>query len=126
MRGADLLGLKKVVTAFKLKARKYPQKILGGTIIFPESSLQAVSEAVANFVVNVTNARVAAHVYFLEPRNPFFPFPAGVGLMIFDANGEEHGRSENGFKWAFEIEGALDMTKEMTLLEVHHITGMAL
>jgi hypothetical protein len=113
-----------VVTAFKLQARKYPQHILGGTIIFPESSLEAVSKGVAYFATGITDPRVSMHVYFLEPRNPFFPFPAGIGLMIFDANGEEHGRSEHGFKWAFDIEGAVDLTKEMTLFDVHDATGM--
>ncbi|KAJ8058511.1 hypothetical protein OCU04_012695 [Sclerotinia nivalis] len=112
-----------VVTAFKLRARKYPQRILGGTIIFPESSLEAVSRGVSAFTETITDPKVSMHVYFLEPRNPFFPFPAGVGLMIFDANGEEHGRGKDGFKWAFDIEGAIDMTKEMTLFEVHDATA---
>jgi len=46
--------------------------------------------------------------------------------MIFDANGEEHGRSENGFKWAFDIPGAIDTTKVMTLLEIHDLTSYSI
>lgn len=112
------------MTVFKLRARKYPQRILGGNIIFPETSLHAVSRGVSGFTKLITDPKVSMHVYFLEPRNPFFPFPAGVGLMIFDANGEGHGRGKDGFKWAFDIEGAIDITKEMTLFEVHDATGM--
>ena len=31
----------------------------------------------------------------------------GIAIFIYDANGQEHGRSEAGFKWAFDIEGSL-------------------
>ena len=36
---------------------------------------------------------------------------AGLSVLIFDANGKEHGRSNAGLKWALNIEGAIDMTK---------------
>jgi cysteine desulfurase len=35
----------------------------------------------------------------------------GLSVLIFDANGEEQGRSSAGFKWALNIEGAIDMIK---------------
>lgn len=44
----------------------------------------------------------------------------GVGqdmlvVHAFDAHGEEHGRSEQGFGWALELKGAVDETKVMNL-----------
>lgn len=36
-------------------------------------------------------------------------------VHAFDAHGEEHGRSEEGFGWALKLKGAVDMTKSMNL-----------
>jgi hypothetical protein len=44
-------------------------------------------------------------------------------VHVYDALGEKHGRSEEGFKWALDIEGAIDMTKELTLKEVSNLQG---
>lgn len=47
--------------------------------------------------------------------------------LIFDAHGEQHGRSEEGFKWAIDIDGALETDaggsclKEMSLAQVHDL-----
>ena len=44
----------------------------------------------------------------------------GIAIMMFDANGEEHGRSEDGFAWAFRIPGAIEVsTAETTLRNMH-------
>jgi hypothetical protein len=40
-------------------------------------------------------------------------------LLVYDAHGEAHGRSDIGFKWALDIPGAIDMTSTMTLQGVH-------
>jgi hypothetical protein len=43
----------------------------------------------------------------------------GVAIMMFDAHGEEHGRSEEGFKWAMDIEGAIVMTETVDFKAVN-------
>lgn len=46
----------------------------------------------------------------------------GIAIMPFDAHGEEHGRSEEGFKWAFDIRGAQEIgCGEMTLRQINAI-----
>jgi len=44
-------------------------------------------------------------------------------MAVYDTNGEEHGRSNDGFKWALDIEGAVDMTESMTLRQVSQQFG---
>ncbi|KAK2800829.1 hypothetical protein FQN50_007970 [Emmonsiellopsis sp. PD_5] len=107
-----------VLCAVKIKLYPYSGKIHGGVIIYPRSSIKAVSKGVSDFVNRFTDPKLSAHVMVTD-----FEFRTAkggiaepsVGLLIFDANGEEHGRSEAGFKWAFDIEGAVDMTKEVDI-----------
>ena len=52
----------------------------------------------------------------------------GVGqdmlvVHAFDAHGEEHGRSEQGFGWALGLKGAVDDTKVMNLKGVADLQG---
>lgn len=52
----------------------------------------------------------------------------GVGqdmlvVHAFDAHGEEHGRSEEGFGWALALKGAVDQTKVMNLRRVAALQG---
>ncbi|KAK7728129.1 hypothetical protein SLS57_002599 [Botryosphaeria dothidea] len=46
-----------------------------------------------------------------------------LSLFIFDAYGEDHGRSAEGFKWAFEIPGAVDSTTVTNLKGVNAMQG---
>ena len=54
---------------------------------------------------------MALHLYCLDLTHGAFtgqdPTP-GIAILVFDANGEEHGRSEPSFKWGLDIEGAID------------------
>lgn len=43
----------------------------------------------------------------------------GVAVMMYDAHGEVHGRSAEGFKWAMDIEGAMAMTDTLPLKDVN-------
>lgn len=55
---------------------------------------------------------MALHVYMLDGHQNAFkgqPAKADLSVMVFDSNGEAHGRSTEGFKWALDIEGAVDM-----------------
>lgn len=112
-----------VVTCFKLKAYCYPSSVYSGMIFFPPEALRALSQGLSGFIERTNDPKVAMHAFILNPESPFFDSPPGFGVMVYDANGEEHGRSEQGFKWALGIDGAVDMTKEMSLFEVNQLTG---
>lgn len=44
------------------------------------------------------------------------------GIMMFDARGEAHARSEEGFAWAFELPGAQEVsTTTCTLRQLHAV-----
>ncbi|KAG5292376.1 cysteine desulfurase, mitochondrial precursor, conidia-enriched transcript [Histoplasma ohiense] len=111
-----------VVSAFKVKVHRCPQKIHAGTIAFPKTAMKAVSQGLSDFMKRCTDPKLGAHVIVMNFDPPTdtddVPQP-GIAIIIFDSHGEEHGRSELGFKWAFDIEGAVDMTKVMNIREVN-------
>lgn len=82
----------------------------------------------SDFTERIKDPKIAMHVYILNPDSQFVGKADrhGIALMVYDANGVEHGRSEMGFKWALDIEGAIDVTKGMTLFEVHQLTGQSM
>ncbi|KAF2497449.1 FAD binding domain-containing protein [Lophium mytilinum] len=109
------------VTAFKLRAYKYPSEIYSGMIMYSRSALPALAKGVAAFADRCHDAKMAMHFFCLDLTQGAFtgqPSQPGVALLVYDAHGEEHGRSEAGFKWALEIEGATDTTKLMSLREI--------
>lgn len=61
------------------------------------------------------------HFYCLDLTQGSFtsqsPQP-GIPIAVYDTNGEQNGRSDTGFKWALDIQGAVDMTESMTLRQV--------
>jgi hypothetical protein len=116
-----------VVTSFKLKAYKYPSSIYSGMIAFPYSSLEALSRGVSDFSKRSDDPRMAMHVFVLDSQGRALkglPSEADLSLFVYDANGEEHGRSAAGFKWALGVEGAIDMTKGgLSLRDVNGMQG---
>lgn len=46
-----------------------------------------------------------------------------IVVHAFDAYGEKHGRSEEGFRWALEMEGIIDNTAVMNLRGVADLQG---
>lgn len=54
---------------------------------------------------------MALHLCCLDLTHGAFtgqdPTP-GIAILVFDVNGEEHGRSEPSFKRGLDIEGAID------------------
>ena len=110
------------VTAVKLKAHPFPSKIWCGNIWIPMTFLKEVSNKVSWFSKSVRDPRVAMHVYFTHPESPLIPMPEGIGLMVYDGNGEEHGRSQ-AFKWALELPGANAQVMETPLFDLHQLTG---
>ncbi|KAF1996179.1 FAD-binding domain-containing protein [Amniculicola lignicola CBS 123094] len=112
-----------VVTAFKLKAYKYPQKIYSGMILFPRTSMEDLAKAVPKFTEENTDPKVACHFYCLDMTNGAFigkpPVP-GMGLLVYDAHGEEHGRKT--FKWALDLPNATDTTAAMSYRQVNELS----
>ena len=114
-----------IVTAFKLKVYQYPQDIYTGSISFPRSSLPELAQAVTRFAAKMDEyPRTAFFLYNLDLMEGAWigaePNP-GIGIWLFDANGEEHGR--DAFKWALEIDGAIDKTKVAPLRDVTRYGG---
>lgn len=114
-----------IVTAFKLKVRKFSQKIYSGSINYPRSSLPALAKGVAEFAKRIDEwPSTAMYLYNLDLMEGVFigaKAQPGLAIWLFDTKGEEHGRAV--FKWALEIEGAVDLTKVMNLREVNIYGG---
>ena len=74
----------------------------------------------------MADPKLAMHVFLLGPEQQIWresgAHPAAL-LMVFDGHGEAHGRSDKGFKWALDIEGVIDTTKEMSLGEICDLQG---
>lgn len=94
-------------------------------IFYPASSLQELSSRLSHWVHNYRDPKTAMHVFVFDFTLGTLHGRAGEPQMvaiIFDAHGEEHARhSEGGFKWALEIEGAREETREMDLSGVHDL-----
>lgn len=114
-----------VVTAFKLRAYKYPQEVYSGIILFGREALPELVKKVPEFAKNNTDPKVAMHFYCLDMTQGAFvgkPSVPGLGLLVYDAHGEEHGRKE-AFNWALDIPGAIDTTKAMSYRQVNLLSG---
>ncbi|KAF2464921.1 cysteine desulfurase [Lindgomyces ingoldianus] len=114
-----------VVTALKLKAYKYPKTVYSGMILYPREALSALAKAVPAFADRNTDPKIAVHFYCLDMTQGAFvgkPSVPGLGLLVYDAHGEEHGRSEQGFKWALDIPGATDTTAAMSYRQVNALS----
>lgn len=94
-----------VVTKLKLRARKYPQDIWGGSIIIPRAQAERVAKAVAT---TDASDKVEQRVFAL-----ILLMPEVFVINAFDALGETHGRET--FEPFLSIEGAVDTTRIMDL-----------
>ncbi|KIW30683.1 uncharacterized protein PV07_06403 [Cladophialophora immunda] len=111
-----------VATAFKMRVYKYPSSIFCGQIIYPPTALKDIARETAAFASRCSDAKMALHLYCLDMTAGTYagkePKP-GLAIFAYDANGPEHGRSADGFKWALDIPGAVDLTKTLTFREVN-------
>lgn len=115
-----------VVTAFKIRAYKYTNKIYAGIVMYPRESLPQVAKKVTAFVRENNDPKMALHFYCLNLTHgdPLQDKPVpGIAVMVYDGHGEEHGRSEVGFKWALDIEGAVDTTSAITYRQANQLAG---
>ncbi|KAH8808708.1 cysteine desulfurase [Xylogone sp. PMI_703] len=115
-----------VVTAAKIQARKYPSTICASMIVFPDHNLPVVSKAVSDFSKKSSDPKLALHVFVMDIMQNGLrgevPKP-GIAFMIYDAHGEEHARSEAGFKWLFDLDGAV-VVSPMTSMSIRQVNDL--
>ncbi|KEF51935.1 uncharacterized protein A1O9_11925 [Exophiala aquamarina CBS 119918] len=115
-----------VATAYKMRVYKYPSSIFCGQIIYPADAMPIVARETAAFIARCSDPKIALHLYCLDMTQGSMtskePKP-GISIFAYDANGEEHGRSADGFKWALDIEGAIDMTHAVNFRQVNESFG---
>lgn len=115
-----------VVVAFKMKVYKYPSEIFCGQIVYPPEALPDVARETAAFASRCSDPKIALHLYCLDMSMGTYtgqePKP-GIAVFAYDANGPQHGRSEEGFKWALDIPGARDLTKTLNHRRVNQEFG---
>ena len=118
------------MTAFKLRARPYPQSIWTGPILLPRDSLRGeslhmVARNFASMANRKSEPKVAMCLYIMK-KELLQAVGATSDMLVlhaFDAEGEEHGRSAAAFKWALDIPGAVDSTTVMNLRGVADLQG---
>lgn len=115
-----------VVTRYKTRVYEYPSSIFCGQIIYPPEAAAVVAKETAAFAARCDDPRLALHLYCLDMTQGSMaaqePQP-GMAIFAYDARGEEHGRSADGFKWALDIEGAIDMTHAVSFRQVNASFG---
>lgn len=130
-----------VVTAFHFRTYPYSTSIHCGYISYPPSALEAVSRGIAEHSARPIDPRVSFHC-LIGAADEKFPGQSSwtestdredravqfakfhLGVFVFDAYGEEHGRSDKGFKWAFDIPGAVDKTIVTTIRGANELQSM--
>ena len=114
-----------VVTAFKLRAYRYTQSIFAGPIYLPKDSLPEIARAVADFTKHSHDPKLGMFLYVLK-KELLQSIGISQDMLVvhaFDAHGEEHGWSDEGFGWALKLKGAVDGTKAMNLKAVADMQG---
>jgi hypothetical protein len=115
-----------VVTAVKLKVHKYSQSVYCGSVIIPNHALPELARGAAAFTRRVSDPKMAMHLFCLDLSHAAFTGQApqpGIMIVLYDANGEAHGRSDEGFGWALKIGGAVDNTRSMSFREANQSQG---
>jgi hypothetical protein len=97
-----------VVTALKMRARRYREAIFAGMAFLPYERLEEVGKWVEAMVERKKDPKLA---FAVTNQGPGIGKPAqgarpGVAVYLFDANGEEHARSKGyGFGELLAMEG---------------------
>lgn len=87
--------------------------------------MDEISKRVAEFIKR-PDSKMALHIFIGDMEGHALrgePPKPTTSLFVFDAHGEEHGRSDAGFKWAPDIEGAIDTTASMSYQDVNQLQG---
>lgn len=112
-----------VVTQFKFKARQYPQQIWAGPIVLPKSALQQVAEGISAMTHKPRVPQIS--MFLLALPGEALGLESGkeyLMIQAYDALGEQHARSDQGFKWAMDIPGA-QVWGQTTTLREYAISG---
>ena len=111
-----------IVAKVKVKIWRYPEQVFTGRICYPRSSLPVIAKEVAAFSKRVTDPKLCLHLYgmTLEPEAIDAVGAGGIVIFCYDAHGEEHARSEEGFAWTLRIPGALPQLMQLSL---PHLNG---
>ena len=83
----------------------------------PKDTLSELAQAAENFTQRLNDGKLGMFISTLGRREDM------VVIHAFDAHGEEHGRSADGFGWALGLKGAVDETKLMNLRGVADLQG---
>jgi FAD binding domain len=122
-----------VVTKFKFQAFPYPQNgsIYAGPIFIPRDKVPEAAKGIMSMVDQDINGggadpKISMFLYVMRKELLHLigvdPGQDVLVIHLFDANGEAHGRET--FKWALDIEGAIDQTRgNMTLKDVADMQG---
>lgn len=113
------------MTKLKLKAYRYTQSIYAGPIIIPRRHASVVVKGVAR-MNNRTIAPQVSMDLFVARKEQLAHRGAVEDLFlitVYDALGEEHAKSEDGFKWALDIPDAVVMATVMDLRRVSQMHG---
>ncbi|KIW68559.1 hypothetical protein PV04_04497 [Phialophora macrospora] len=112
--------------ALRLKIHKYTNTIYTGNIIIPNHTLRELARGVSEFTRKTHDPKMAMHVFCLDLAHAALsgrqPQP-GIMIVVYDANGEAHGRSADGFGWALNIPDIVDNTRTMTYVEANQQQG---
>lgn len=113
------------MTAFKLRAYPCKEPIFAGPIYLPRTSLEELAKAAAAFTQRSNDAKMGMFLYVVkkELRPSMGASQDMLVVHAFDANGEKHGRSDEGFGWALKLEGARDETRQMNLKGMADLQG---
>lgn len=90
-----------------------------GFVFFPYERLKEVSKGVSEMAARAADPKVAMHVVnrgrgMGEEAQGAKP---GIAIMMYDAHGEEHGKSDEGFGWVFKIPDGHAVSLQETTLQ---------
>lgn len=124
-----------------MRTYPYTSSIFAGPIAYPPSALEAVSRRVSEYTRRPFDPKLSVHcligaadegagqsTWVAESERPGGAESEGAAefklcVFVFDAHGEEHGRSAEGFQWALDVPGAVDMTTVTNLRGVNDLQG---
>lgn len=113
------------VSQLRLQTHTYENKIWSGMVHVPSDpdTLHKVSHAVSVFAKK-KDAKMALHVFIVDFTMQALqgqpPVPQ-LALLPFDAHGEAHARTSDGFAWLLEVPGAQCQCGEMDIAAVNEL-----
>lgn len=119
-----------IVTHFKFRARRFPEngKLWGGPILIPRTKVPEAAKGIMLMTEKdrkgEMSPKAAMFLYVMKAELLHF-IGATMDMLVihaFDGRGEVQGREE--FKWALDIEGAVDQSRgDMTIRQVAQLQG---